>query len=186
MSKPSPKPKKCGACGEAGHYKRSCPTVPYQDPKDDSAKIKAVQRTIVELLESGNFLETAANAAGITTAKCRSWLRLGAEPGSKYAEFRSEVLRAMAASEAEAVRLLVKAAANGNSKLIIQFLERRFPQRWNPDVRTEVNRQLEGILDRIEQLESTIGSEAVEAVIKAILDLDGDGALEQEAIERGY
>lgn len=183
-AKPAKSPRKCGACGQPGHNRQSCPEQPYQAPSISDEELKEIQFTIVELLEGGNFLETAASVAGITPAKCRQWLRLGREPESPFAEFRKEVLRALAASEAEALKIITKAAANGNVKAAIQWLEKRHPTRWNVDVKREVANQLNGILDRIEALESTIGEEAVTLVIEAVLDGDRSGEIDQEAEDR--
>lgn len=167
----SKKAYRCSVCGEASHTAPTCP-----GPNKD--KVMDAQSVLVPLLEGGNYLETACSIAGLTPARVKAWLQHGLDPQSTCHYFRQEILRAMAASEAEALRIVAKSAANGNAKAAISFLEKRNPARWNPDVRTEVHRQLMGIIARVEALEDRIGREAVALVLEAIANGDRTGELE--------
>jgi len=51
---------------------------------------------LCELLEAGNYLETAAEACGISVKTVYQWLRKGAEGVEPYAAFVDAVTRARA------------------------------------------------------------------------------------------
>lgn len=135
-----------------------------------------VTRQIVHLLQDGNFLETAAYAAGVSPAQVRGWLALGAEPGSRYEAFREEVLRAIADAESRGVNVLIQAAAAGDLKALTWWLERRHPKHWGQRVRHVVDQELDDAVTRVEALEGELGSEIVERVLEAIAGGQGPGS----------
>lgn len=91
---------------------------------------KEIQNTIVRHVKAGNYLETAAAAAGINKSTLYDWLKRGAnEPDSIFSEFSNAVDMAMAQSEIEMIKRLRKHEATSGAP--IQWrLERRFPDRW--------------------------------------------------------
>lgn len=127
-----------------------------------------VHQRIVELLEDGNFLETAACVAGVSIGQVRSWLALGAEPGSKYEQFRVDVLRAISEAESKGVAILIGAAAAGDLKAVTWWLERRHPKRWGQRVRHVVDQELDDAVTRVEALEAELGADVVERVLEAL------------------
>ena len=96
----------------------------------------AVQARIVAHLRAGNYIETAAAAAGITKETLYDWLRRGAaETFGPHRQFSDAVQEAQAAAETDMVRL-VATAAKEQWQAAAWHLERKFPDRWGR--RTEV------------------------------------------------
>lgn len=135
-----------------------------------------VHEHIVHLLREGNFLETAAEAAGVSHSQARSWLKLGREPGSKYERFRLDVLQAMASAESRGVEVLIRLAAEGDLKAVTWWLERRHPARWGQKVRHVVDQELDDAIARVESLEDELGSDVVTRVLEALAGVQGTGA----------
>ena len=91
---------------------------------------------IVKLLRAGNYLETAAAAAGVSVACQREWLRRGereADAGKDtvYTRFWSDASAAMAQAEARDVAFISQAAAT-DWRAAAWRLEHRHPDRWGP------------------------------------------------------
>lgn len=95
-----------------------------------------VQTLVVEMLQAGNFIETAAAAAGIDRDTIRQWLKRGARAKSgKFRRFRDEVVKAMAESEAGLIALVGNAAIGGDGvrgqwQAAAWLLERKFPEKY--------------------------------------------------------
>lgn len=102
-----------------------------------------VQRKIVQAVQIGNYIETAAAYAGIDKSTLHRWLKRGEREiartdGEKpkkvkqseqpYVEFCNAVEKAMAESEVNDVTRLFK--MSDDPKVITWRLERRFPERW--------------------------------------------------------
>ena len=88
------------------------------------------QERIIELIRAGNYMEIAAQAAGINVATMYRWLQRGEETNSgKYHEFREAIMRARAEAEARNVTL-IQTAARADWRAAAWFLERSFPDRW--------------------------------------------------------
>jgi transposase len=120
---------------------------------------------LVELVRAGNYVETAAKAAGIHKATYYSWMSRGeqaAEALSKgdavddeeaaFADFFNQVSQAEAIAEADAVAA-VRAADKG-WQAHMTYLERRFSSRWRQQsgtryVDSEKPPSLEEILARV-------------------------------------
>lgn len=91
------------------------------------------QRTICRLIEVGNTVEVAADAAGIGEETFYGWMRRGERSGKANAphrEFRAAIEQARATAEATMVTRIAKAAANGSWQAAAWLLERRAPERW--------------------------------------------------------
>lgn len=70
-----------------------------------------VQKTIVDAVRSGNYMETAASLAGIDRETLLSWLKQGARAKSgRFKEFSNTVKRAVAEAEARDLAVIDKAA----------------------------------------------------------------------------
>lgn len=85
---------------------------------------------IVKFIKGGNYVETAAAAAGINKSTLYDWLKRGqTEEKGIYADFSNAVEQAMALSEIDLVNKLKKHDSD-SAQPIEWRLERRFPERW--------------------------------------------------------
>jgi hypothetical protein len=97
---------------------------------------------IVALVRAGNFLTTAAHAAGIARSVLYDWLARGeAEqpaPGDEaFVAFAVALRTAEAQAEAEAVASVRRASKGHKGRAF--WLERRFPDRWGRRLRAELS-----------------------------------------------
>lgn len=116
----------------------------------------AVQGLIVEALERGNYVDTAAEYAGVHRATVFRWLQEGAEPDAPAAlrDFHDAVSRARAHAEHRMVEIVNRTAEGGqllseivrtgpdgteevekryappDGRLALEFLGRAHPTRW--------------------------------------------------------
>ena len=110
-----------------------------------------VQDRIVSLLRGGNYVDTAAHAAGVGRASVYRWLERGRaalereEAGDtltpdeqRYAEFAREVDSARAQAMVRNVTL-VNTAAQTTWQAAAWWLERTNPQMWGRHLRAEVS-----------------------------------------------
>lgn len=93
-----------------------------------------VQKRICDAIRAGNYIETAAAFAGVTSRVVRTWMAEGrkAQAGKKR-EFVDAVEQALAEAEVRDVAFL---AQSSDWKARAFKLARRFPARWGS--RTEV------------------------------------------------
>ena len=101
-------------------------------------------RRIVEAVRQGNYLETAAAAAGISRETLRRWLNAGrADPEGPYGEFATDIATAEAAAEEASVQVILEASQR-TWQAAAWFLERKHPGRWaraaNAPVQAETTR----------------------------------------------
>lgn len=82
--------------------------------------------TICAFIRTGNFAKVAAEAAGISEATFYRWL---SDEGDQFREFQESVARASAEAEVAAVEVL-QAAFQDDWRAALEFLKRRFPERW--------------------------------------------------------
>lgn len=141
-----------------------------------------VQDLIVKGMLAGNYLETAATAAGVWADTVRRWVRRGVkerqrrERGLKrkqaedrYVDFAARFLEAEASAEAGAA-LELRAAGKKDWRASVEFLERRYPKRWGSRVNIILEEEIGAILDRLEErLDPDTYAKVVEA-----LDDEGD------------
>lgn len=111
---------------------------------------------IIKAVRLGNYLETAAQAAGVHPATVYRWLQEADKKGAPAAkrEFRDALSRARAEAETRMVGSVIKAAAGGHvtkritrvlrngdteteetiagpdGRVALEFLSRAFPDRW--------------------------------------------------------
>lgn len=108
------------------------------------------QARIVEALQQGNYIETAARYAGITPAGMYKWINRGnaersrvsegGEPNpteTPFVEFVEAVEKARSQAEIRNVGLIQKAAVDGTWQAAAWFLERSYPKRWGRSDRLE-------------------------------------------------
>ena len=101
--------------------------------------------------ESGNYLETAAAAAGVDKWTLHHWLRRGSrESSGPYAEFSHSVEKAMAKAEARDVARLDEAAQK-HWQVSAWRLERRSPRRWGVRIQAALESELSEGLARLER-----------------------------------
>jgi transposase len=120
-----------------------------------------LQKRIVKLVRDGNYIETAAIAAGITKQTFYNWMERGKAGEEPFAEFFDALKRAEAEAEAEiaaTVRAGLRDAPQWQSAMT--FLERRWPTRWgrrDPDhklKRTNLELENETLKAKLKLLEA--------------------------------
>lgn len=91
-----------------------------------------IHNRIVNAIKAGNYMETAAAAAGINKSTLYKWLRDGERANRGIMkEFSNAVHMALAQSEMADVDVLRKAGwENGDWRASLARLQRRFPDRW--------------------------------------------------------
>ena len=133
-----------------------------------------VQSRIVDLVRAGNYLETAAAAAGIAARTMRDWVRRGAtDEDGIYREFADAIAVAHAEAEALAIQIVNRAARDGDWRAVAWKLERtrpRFAQKVN--VTHEVREELAS--DLLRRLREKLDAETYQRVHEALLDDCGD------------
>lgn len=105
--------------------------------------IGEVSERVIEFVRAGNYVETAAAAAGISKDTFYAWLRRGARERRRlkkantrpnkteqpYLAFSDAIQKATGEAEARDVMLIAKAATT-QWQAAAWRLERKFPQRW--------------------------------------------------------
>jgi transposase len=144
-----------------------------------SSLTPAMQARIVDALNAGSYLDTAATYAGISKAQMYRWLargraeqeRLDLEPDvptddkeKPYVEFVEAVESARATSEVRSLALIQSSAQNGTWQAAAWFLERSYPQKYGRWSRHEVS----GANGK--PVEVTVTAEDLEAKIRTIVD----------------
>lgn len=123
---------------------------------------------IVTAVRNGNYVETAAQAAGIDPATFYRWMERGEadienDVASPFREFCEAVEKAKAESEKIDLDLIAKAAGEGNWQAAAWRLERRFKDKWgrNDKMKIEhagsIGRDVEVLTDeQLDQLEAKL------------------------------
>lgn len=95
---------------------------------------------ICSYVRKGNYVETAAVAAGISKDTLYTWLKEGAKApvGSPFRDFSDALGQAVAESETRLVDRVENRAVEGDIRADLWRLERRFPDRWGQRGRLEV------------------------------------------------
>lgn len=97
-----------------------------------------VRQTIVTYLKAGNYVETAAAAAGINKDTIYEWLKRGANEGKGiYKEFSDAVEKALAEGEILAVNSILRADEK-QWQARAWWLERRCHERWGRKERVDL------------------------------------------------
>lgn len=90
------------------------------------------QDRIVQAIQAGNYIEVAAQYAGISKGTLYRWLQQADDPTADdiYRDFRDAVESARATAEIRNVTLIQKAANDGTWQAAAWYLERTSWQRW--------------------------------------------------------
>jgi len=125
----------------------------------------AVTQKICDLLRAGNFIDVAADAAGVHRTTVHRWLRTGrGQKKGRYKRFFDAVEKAQAEAEARDVALIAKAAST-DWRAAAWRLERKAPRRYGARVQISVQEEVDSILDRLEQdLEPGLFAKVVESI----------------------
>ena len=143
-------------------------TTPQGARKGRPTKLtKKVQEAIVESVRNGNYIETAARAAGIHPDTLRNWRARGEEGGQRnalYVEFLGVLTRAEAEAEERAVKALGDAFSD-DWRAASEYLRHRHPDRWSTQdrihgqVKHEHEHEVSDQIDReIERLIAELGA----------------------------
>lgn len=89
---------------------------------------------ILTSLREGNYRIVACEAAHVDYQTFKRWM---ADPRPEYRNFRAAVLQAEADCEAEMVTI-VRKAAKDDPRLALEYLARKFPERWAAKTRVEI------------------------------------------------
>lgn len=130
---------------------------------------KQTRDAIVASLRSGNFLETAAAKAGVSSRQVRTWLAKGAAGEPSYVEFLRDVEAANATAESAFQSVLNRAAQEGTWQAAAWTLERRFPQRWQLGVRKTIEEEHRAF---IESLRAELTTAEFERVVEAVESIE--------------
>ena len=143
-------------------------TTPQRARKGRPTKLtKKVQEAIVESVRNGNYIETAAKAAGVSKQTFYNWRARGEEGGRDdaiYVDFLDALTRAEAEAEERAVKALGD-AFESDWRAASEYLRRRHPDRWSTQDRiggqVKHEHQVSDQLDReIERLMAELGAGA--------------------------
>lgn len=130
---------------------------------------------IVQLIRTGNYRETAAAAAGISRNTLRNWMKWGAMGKEPYVDFAAKLDEAEAAAEAHHV-LRITSASKEDWRAAAWILSRKYSQRWGDKVQVEIQEQIEGIFQIIEDV---LGEESAARVFEAVSRRSREPAPEQ-------
>ncbi|MGH9044718.1 MAG: hypothetical protein ACRDVP_07805 [Acidimicrobiales bacterium] len=112
----------------------------------------ALQKRICDSIATGNWLSTAAQAAGVTPESISHWKLKGGEDleagrcGSIYAKFVQAIARAEAGAEITSLGCIQRAARR-DWRAAAWLAERRFPTRWAPSQTVAEEYGSGGVLD---------------------------------------
>ncbi|MGV7002492.1 hypothetical protein ACWA2C_28040 [Priestia megaterium] len=117
-----------------------------------------IKKTIIEAVERGNYVETAAALAGVSRSTLYDWMRRGAreadrldkfpdeevDPKEKpFLDFSDTLTRAMAVAEDKDIQNINKAAEE-DWKASAWRLQRKHPDRWGQKETVDANLQHSG------------------------------------------
>lgn len=104
-----------------------------------------VTSKILAAVRGGNYIETAAQFAGISKETLYAWLRRGGnEKRGPYKEFSDALYEALATAEISDINIITQAAKK-DWRAAAWRQERRNPQRWGRKDRTPLDKGEEEI-----------------------------------------
>jgi hypothetical protein len=108
------------------------PNLPAERPR---SLREMLQGRIVALVRGGTYPDVAAAAVGVPRDTFRQWVRRGTlKPQSREGRFVHALAEAQALIETVLVRRVV-AEAQTNGRMALEYLERRYPERWRKTTR---------------------------------------------------
>ncbi len=88
------------------------------------------KQIVIDIVEHGNYVETACAMNGIASSTMRLWMKRGREnPASKYGAFERMLRQATARQEAKRVKTILDASTE-TWTAAAWWLERKIPERW--------------------------------------------------------
>lgn len=121
------------------------------------------RKVILQRMKQGNYLETAAAAAGVWSDTVRSWVRRGVKEADRrerglrpreseepFLTFAADFKAAEAVAEADAVKALIEAGKQ-DWRAMEAFLKRRHPRRWSAQVNVIVQEEVSAFWDRLKE-----------------------------------
>lgn len=168
------------ASGPGEHDARpDCHEVPANTPPPDRKRggrptklDPAIAAKVIEFLKRGNYVETAAAAAGVSKVTVYDWLRRGArEKSGPFHDFAIAADQAQAEAEALDLARLEKLALKGDFRAISWRLERRNARRWGPQVQVQIHQVMDEYLG---YLQANLPADAFEKVLAATMAWDGN------------
>lgn len=148
-------------------------------PKMTFSREKA--QKVIDLVRQGNYLNVAAKAAGYSVGTVHYWIQTGEGknkergPDEDTIWFAQEVRKAEAECETGLVEKLL-AALPKEPRLIIEFLARRWPERWGKrevstiiqgDWKSELKRMYEAGEITAEDVEAEYGPTKAQQLFEA-------------------
>lgn len=128
-------------------------------------------KLICDSVRKGNYIETAAAAAGISKQTLYSWLKAGAREEDPLAvEFLDAYKKAEAEAEAANVNM-IRTWARKDWKAAAWMLERKNPDKWGRRDRITANVNHSGSVDKHEELTIKQQIQADPATIELISEL---------------
>lgn len=133
---------------------------------------QATADKVISYLARGNYLETAAAAAGVSKSTVYEWMKRGMRSRrGPYRDFVEAVEKAQAESEVLDLARLEKLSLKGDFRAITWRLERRNPRRWGPQVQVHVHQVLDEYLGF---LQTHLKPDEFERVLAATMAWDGN------------
>ncbi len=118
----------------------------------DTKLTPEIQEQICLSLRLGNFRETAAAAAGVSSRTLRNWLRLAAaNKDPVYVKFAKALELAEALGETRDVAKMAKAGGE-DWRSIAWRLERRFSKRWGQHINISLTEEIDKMLRLAEKV----------------------------------
>lgn len=117
-----------------------------------------VTARICAKVRKGDRPYIAAQVEGVSKSSFFDWMRRGLieGEGSPFYEFRNAIARAEAQFESEATAMALTGdevgVSWGPSKASLEVLSRRFPKRWAPRVKQELEESNRLMLDALEKI----------------------------------
>jgi transposase-like protein len=121
-----------------------------------------LQRTIVSGVLQGNYLETVAQANGISPSTLHRWLRLGRAGKEPYQDFECAVAKARAQAEMQLVSVAME--GDGVGRAAMEFLARTRSRRFCTRITTNVRDELDSFLSAAEEY---MGEELFQKLLEA-------------------
>lgn len=145
-----------------------------------------VQDRIVQALRAGNYVDTAAQFAGISRPTLYRWLERGDRAAEKadlgetlseqeemFLNFRNEVDAARASATVRNVSLISQAAQN-SWQAAAWWLERTNPNLWGRQTRTEVSGPNNGPIN------VSVTADDLEIIVRTILQSDDEDEVDSD------
>jgi transposase len=131
-----------------------------------------IAKKVLDLLARGNYIETAAAAAGVSKVTIYTWLKRGARSRKgPFHDFAVAAEKAQAEAEVLDLARLEKMAMKGDFRAISWRLERRNARRWGPQIQVQVHQVIDEYLG---YLQANLDAPLFEKVLSLTMSWDGN------------